>query len=202
VARVSAAHVEGIVVRALRERWPDASNERELIAQHLDCAVLQSDVLELRIHAAPAKANRMSLTGECDPIQSDEDTARANTEVICLVYSRPVSTRRRKNVIQSTGTVDGSRPIRAERRATLVRAIALGRRWLAEIADGSAADAGAIAAREECSKRLVMMTISLAFLSPALVTAAVAGRLPRGIGLREAVDLPMEWARQHQMLGV
>jgi site-specific DNA recombinase len=44
-----------------------------------------------------------------------------------------------------------------------------------------------IAQREGCSPRKVNMTISLAFLSPALVKAALDGRLPRGIS-RENID--------------
>jgi hypothetical protein len=36
------------------------------------------------------------------------------------------------------------------------------------------------AIREGCSPRHVNMTISLAFLAPSLVKAAVEGRLPRG----------------------
>lgn len=41
------------------------------------------------------------------------------------------------------------------------------------------ADVEQIAAREKCSVRQVNMTISLAFLSPTLVKAAIDGRLPR-----------------------
>jgi hypothetical protein len=37
--------------------------------------------------------------------------------------------------------------------------------------------------REKCSVRQVNMTISLAFLAPNLVKAAVEGRLPRGVGI-------------------
>ena len=37
------------------------------------------------------------------------------------------------------------------------------------------------------------MTLSLAFLSPALTKAAVEGRLPRGIGLEHLRELPLEW---------
>ena len=92
--------------------------------------------------------------------------------------------------------------MRSETRATLVRAIALGRRWLSEIMDGSISDAEAIAAREGCSKRHVAMMISLAFLSPELVKAAVDGRLPRGVGLRTLTDPPLAWSRQHQVVGV
>jgi hypothetical protein len=46
------------------------------------------------------------------------------------------------------------------------------------------------------------MTISLAFLAPNLVQAAVTGQLPRGMGVVRLVDMPAEWSRQHQMLGL
>jgi hypothetical protein len=41
----------------------------------------------------------------------------------------------------------------------------------------------------------VNMTISLAFLAPNLVKAAVEGRLPRGIGIERLRDPPTEWSR-------
>jgi hypothetical protein len=46
------------------------------------------------------------------------------------------------------------------------------------------------------------MTISLAFLAPGLVKAAIEGRLPHGMGVVRLADLPAEWSRQHQMLGL
>jgi hypothetical protein len=46
------------------------------------------------------------------------------------------------------------------------------------------------------------MTISLAFLAPELVKAAVEGRLPRGIGVTRLRDAPAEWSRQYSMLGL
>ncbi len=81
-----------------------------------------------------------------------------------------------------------ARPIRAETRATLVAAIARGRHWLNEIVTTPGATAEAIAQRESCSGRKVNMTISLAFLSPALVKAALEGRLPRGVGVTRLCD--------------
>jgi hypothetical protein len=95
-----------------------------------------------------------------------------------------------------------ARPIRVETRATLVTAIARGRCWLAEIVSGKVETADEIAARESCSVRLVNMTISLAFLAPDLVKAAVEGQLPRGIGVSRLSDPPAEWSRQHRMLGL
>jgi site-specific DNA recombinase len=59
-----------------------------------------------------------------------------------------------------------------------------------------------IAARERCSTRHVNMTISLAFLAPYLVKAAVGGRLPNGVGVARLLDAPALWGRQQSILGL
>jgi site-specific DNA recombinase len=46
------------------------------------------------------------------------------------------------------------------------------------------------------------MTISLAFLAPDLVRAAVEGRLPRGIGVERLRDPSAEWSGQFEALGL
>jgi hypothetical protein len=46
------------------------------------------------------------------------------------------------------------------------------------------------------------MSISLAFLAPDLVKAAVEGRLPRGIGVERLRDASAEWNRQFEALGL
>jgi hypothetical protein len=46
------------------------------------------------------------------------------------------------------------------------------------------------------------MTLSLAFLAPEIVKAAVEGRLPRGFGLKRLVDLPVAWPDQWRALGL
>jgi hypothetical protein len=102
---------------------------------------------------------------------------------------------------KSTAPQD-SRPIRAETRTKLVASIARGRGWLDEIVTGIATDVEQIAAREKCSVRKVNMTISLAFLAPDLVKAAIEGRLPRGLGVARLCDSPAEWSRQYRLLGL
>src|SRR6202011_4454535 len=69
------------------------------------------------------------------------------------------------------------------------------------LADANA-NAERIAKRERCSIRKVNMTISLAFLAPALVNTALAGRVAPGMGVARLADMPAEWSRQHQMLGL
>jgi len=46
------------------------------------------------------------------------------------------------------------------------------------------------------------MTISLAFLAPNLIKAAVEGRLPRGIGIERLRDPPTERSRQFEAFGL
>src|SRR5262249_658103 len=58
----------------------------------------------------------------------------------------------------------------------LVASIARGRRWLDETVTGAVSSIEQIVARENCSVRQVNMTISLAFLAPNLVQAAVQCR--------------------------
>ena len=56
-------------------------------------------------------------------------------------------------------------------------------------------NAESISGREGCSVRQTSLTISLAFLAPDLVKAAIEGRLPRGVGVTRLRDLPPEWPR-------
>jgi hypothetical protein len=94
------------------------------------------------------------------------------------------------------------RPIRAETRAALVASIARGRQWLDELLTNPATTIDLIAAREHCTPRKINMTISLAFLAPDLVKAALDGRLPDGMGIARLADMPAEWQRQYQALGL
>ena len=77
-----------------------------------------------------------------------------------------------------------------------------GRRWLDEIMTGSITDAEQLAKRELCTVRQINLTLSLAFLAPPLVKAAIEGRLPRGINIERLRDPSAEWSRQLQDLGL
>jgi hypothetical protein len=67
---------------------------------------------------------------------------------------------------------------------------------------GCVCDVEQIAERHKCSIRHVNMTISMAFIAPGLVEAAVEGRLPRGIGVASLRDAPAEWSLQYERLGL
>jgi hypothetical protein len=46
------------------------------------------------------------------------------------------------------------------------------------------------------------MTISLAFLAPELVKAAIDGRLPHGMGVTRLVELPADAPVKRRVLGL
>jgi DNA invertase Pin-like site-specific DNA recombinase len=201
VARVAAAQVEQPVLQALRQHRPDlaAAPNRELIGRCVDRVVIDSDTIAITL--------RDGVSGS-EHEQQDAADAEASAEtavamsVLRIPWAPMNSKRRREVILPAQAEVPDQRPIRAETRATLVRAIALGRRWLDELSAGSIPGPAAIASREGCSQRHVERTISLAFLAPDLVQAAIEGRLPRGVGASRLIDLPSEWRRQWQMLGL
>jgi site-specific DNA recombinase len=119
-----------------------------------------------------------------------------------MPWQKPPSKRFRKILLPHGTPRENVRPERAERRARLVSAIARGRRWLDELISGAVTDIQQLAKRERCTVRQVNLTLSLAFLAPQLVKAAVEGCLPRGINIERLRDPHAEWNRQFQELGL
>src|SRR6202042_2303394 len=97
---------------------------------------------------------------------------------------------------------DYGRPMPANARAILLEALRDAHRWLDELLSDPRLTLESIASREDKSERSIRMTLSLAFLAPDILKAAVEGRLPRGFGLKRLVDLPMAWPDQWRALGL
>ena len=190
VRRVPAAEVEALVASAVRGHIEDSteSDHRDLIRNHVVRVEVQADLLVVDLKPQAS---------------SNQPNAVDNDRLVLRIPWRKTSMKRRRDIIvPASVSPHDRRPIRAETRATLVASIARGRRWLEEIIVGTVTSVEQIAAREKCSIRQVNMTISLAFLAPKLVQAAVEGRLPRGIGVTRLRDAPAEWSRQYTMLGL
>ena len=92
--------------------------------------------------------------------------------------------------------------MRANARAILLEALRDAHRWLHELLSDPDQTLESLALREGKTDRSIRMTLSLAFLAPNIVKAAVEGRLPRGFGLKRLVDLPMAWPDQWRALGL
>jgi hypothetical protein len=122
--------------------------------------------------------------------------------LISIPWEKPPSRKSRQILVPLGASRGEVRPTRIERRARLVSAISRGRRWLEEVVSGPGTNIEQIATRQKCSVRQVNMTISLAFLAPDLVKAAVESRLPHGIGVDRLRDAPPEWKGQFETLGL
>jgi site-specific DNA recombinase len=184
--RVPAPEIEALVARSVREhlKLPSGQDDMTMITNH---------ALRIEVHPTGIAIQI------CDDEKPDRDTSPA---VIRVPWQKQPSKRRREVLLPASADPEDTRPIRSETRATLIAAIARGRRWLDELIKDPEATPETIAHREGCSARKVNMTISLAFLSPALVKAALEGRLPRGVSVTRLCDMPAEWSRQHRTLGL
>ena len=131
-------------------------------------------------------------------VAEEIDSAR----ILTLPWTRP-SPYRKREIIQGAGNAEMNvRPMRAHARAILIEALRDAHRWLDALLSDSRLTLESIASREGKSERSIRMTLSLAFLAPEIVKAAVEGRLPRGFGLKRLVDLPMAWPDQWRTLGL
>jgi site-specific DNA recombinase len=70
------------------------------------------------------------------------------------------------------------------------------------LARDSAATIESLPVREGRSERSIRMNLSLAFVAPPILAAAIDGRLPRGFGVKRLMDLPMAWSAQWTALGL
>jgi site-specific DNA recombinase len=187
VSRIPAAEIEGLVTRSVRDHLNQSAEIEDavLINTHVARIEVQSD--QLVIELADAKGIR---------------SKRSRGRKVLVSWRKSPSRRRREILVPASVPPQDARAIRSENRALLIASIARGRRWLDELITDPAANAESLATRDGCSVRKVNMTISLAFLAPDLVKAAIEGRLPHGMGVVRLADLPAEWSRQHQMLGL
>ena len=188
VCRVPAAEIEAVVARSVRDHFrpPEPIDDRNLVNAHVARVEIQREQLTIQL-AQLQKSNRQLAEGD---------------GILHVPWHKTLSTRRREILLPDSSSPEHARPIRAETRATLLASIARERRWLNELTVDPMANSESIAKREKCSVRKVNMTVSLAFLAPDLVKAAIDGRLPHGVGVTRLVDLPAEWSRQHQILGL
>lgn len=135
-------------------------------------------------------------------IESPDDAAQpssSNTRLLLIPWEKPSAL---KTILRPAEARSARvRSIKPEQRSSLIRSISLGRHWLQQIVDGTTT-VTQLAAEHDCTIRQVNMTISLAFLAPSLVTAAVQGGLPRGVSVTSLRDAPPEWSKQVARLGL
>ena len=196
VSRVPAADIEDAVVKFLKEHRATKQDKLTTSAVGLgDRGALTQLVAGIIVH-------KDRLIVRLKPDNTDEASSSLDDRSLYIPWQKPPSKRSRQILLPRNTSRSEVRPEQFERRARLVSAIARGRRWLDDVVSGRVTTVAQLCAREKCSARQVNMTISLAFLAPNLVRAAVEGRLPRGIGIERLRDPRAEWSRQLESLGL
>jgi hypothetical protein len=182
VVRVAAATIEHCVADAISKQSAGHSSSQADLRDLIDRVTIRRAAIQLELsEAAETDVGARTLT----------------------VPWTPPSPYRKRAIIQSARDANASaRPMRANARAILVDALGDSHRWLDELLSDPDQTLESLALREGKTDRSMRMTLSLAFLAPDLVKAAVEGRLPRGHGLKRLVDLPMVWPDQWRALGL
>jgi site-specific DNA recombinase len=215
VARVPALELERWVVDAMRGAAPSDPRNRSIETQDMhresdrpgasiDSAVVGSSPHVLDPSAGLlAAVERITIRRTTLEIQLAEGMAEDSSDRILIIPWTPPSPYRRREIIQGEGgRSPAMRPMRAEARALLIDALRDAHCWQGELIRDPSCTIASIAAREKKTERSIRMTLSLSFLSPALVKVAIEGRLSRGFGVKRLMDLPMAWSDQWSALGL
>jgi site-specific DNA recombinase len=212
VARVPAMEIERRVTEAVCAALP-CDHQRSSAPErgHRDASGLGAPtnppaVRPCAIDADPnlcSAIERVVLSRTTIDIEVAEGRLGDDQNRILIIPWTPPSPYRRREIIQGEGEQPSAmRPMKTKARAILIEALRDAHRWLDELMTNSNQTTEALAAREGKTERSIRMTLSLAFLSPALAQAAIDGRLPRGFGVKRLMDLPMAWSDQWSTLGL
>jgi DNA invertase Pin-like site-specific DNA recombinase len=182
VDRVSATEIDHVVSKAVLEHLGSTETGNleinSLVRSHVQQVVVHADCLKIAVKSEP----------EQQPV------------VLTVQWVKPSATRKRE--ILGSSDKASARPIRSKARSRLLIGIAQGRLWLDQLIEGQVEGINALAKKQCVSEKTVRSTLSLAFLAPDIVQAAIDGKLPRGLGVTQMTDLPMDWAAQRQQLGI
>jgi hypothetical protein len=187
VARLPANEIEKAVLTVLKQRISSEEIEpetgRDFVEKHLSQVIIRKGAFELTL-------------------KSPETGADGTIKTVSVPWEPSPSRRKRDLLLPAGSDAATVQPMKIENRTRLLKAIRNALVWLDELIDRKVADTEALAKREGCSERTVRLTLSLAFLAPDIISAAIEGRLPRGLGVTRLTDLPSDWADQRQVLGL
>jgi hypothetical protein len=199
IIRVPAADIETIVAKEVADHL--GNRTKSTIGQEAP----DQNIVSANVSRVEVRKSQLAVWLKKEEIEAETHASgpldRERGPSLLIPWSKPPAKKSREILLPPSVARQDVRPIKVERRAALLRSIARGRAWLEAVASG-VATVEDIAARHKCSLRHVNMTISMAFIAPGLVQAAVEGRLPRGIGIANLRDAPAEWSRQYERLGL
>ena len=209
VSRVPASDIEAVVSKALAVHLGDRTKpttdanrmHREIVTANVARIEVRKNQLAVRLKTpnADAAMDRRSRRSSVDP--RDRATTKA-AHCLLIPWCKPPSKKFREILLPPSVSRQEVRPDQGRAKSCSDQ---VHRAWPSLAGRDRLRERQGveqIAARHKCSVRHVNMTISMAFIAPALVKAAVEGRLPRGIGVASLRDAPAEWSHQLKRLGL
>jgi site-specific DNA recombinase len=201
ITRVPAAHIEKQVFDAINavmaspRRSIDRPSSHPATGKPYQQLFNYPDVLEA--------IERVTIGAKEIEIRLSDAVAVDGSDRTLTIPWRPPSPYQRREIIQGKGEpCSPVRPMRVRARAVFAESLRNAHRWLNDLVTDPNQTIELIAARERKSERSIRMTLSLAFVAPAIVAAAIEGRLPRGFGAKRLMDLPIVWSHQWTALGL
>jgi site-specific DNA recombinase len=214
IARVPAGEVERAIIGAL-EKWFPEQNEAipniEIQSQRVRAIIRKVTInpqhIAVELNApmpvtAAAADDASDISRPASEVPPESSVSHQDhPEIITIAWAKP-TTRRNRQVLAVSGTQQSILPLKSETRARIVTGIAQARLWLDQLTIGKVPDLAALARSHDRSEKSVRSLLSLAFLAPDIVEAAVSNRLPRGLGITNLTGLPADWTGQRQQLGL
>jgi site-specific DNA recombinase len=212
VTRVSAAQIEKQVSDAIKSALAsrrlthgiDGMSHVDVSGRTVGSQPTGGERTELSLHDKVLDAiERVTIGAKTIEIRlSDAAAADGRDRTLTLPWIPP-SPYQRREIIQSEGEPHSAiRPMRVRARAVCAESLRNAHCWLDELIRDPHQTIEGIAGRERRSKRSIRKTLSLTFVAPPIVAAAIEGRLPGGFGAKRLMDFPTVWSHQWDALGL
>ena len=214
IRRMPAPDVEACVIAGLRASMVDRGDDASALNQgaalpaffeEIDLRVIaHGETLELVWRRAAVQQALASPREDREApaptyVGTDDWDAAAEPQRVVVPFVA-IPHKRHRSIIMPEASSGTIRPIAHQEQQNLLRSIAQGRAWLKMIMAGTTTHV--LAARAGKTERTIRLTVSLAFLDPKLVQAAVQGRLPRGVNATRLSDAPASWRDQWAAIGL
>jgi len=119
-----------------------------------------------------------------------------------LTIIRDIPMRMKRRGIEMRLIIKGTGPARVDQ--TLLKTIVRAHKWFNDLATGKVKNMAEIASREGVDRSYVSRVVNLAFLAPDIIETIIKGHQSADLNvekLTKQTDLPLEWAKQHHLLG-
>ncbi len=174
-----AAHHIPSALNAAGKIQPDAA---DLIDRFVQRVELRQDGIRLTL----SLASLVALEMDCN--------------AVTMVRDIPMQMKRRG--VEMRLVIGGTGPARVDQ--ALLKTIVRAHKWFNDLVSGRVHNMAEIASQEGVDKSYVSRVMNLAFLAPDITESIITGRQPADLSVEKLIkriDLPLDWAQQHQLLG-